>query len=283
MPDISTVQLREMSRWHDELNGDLRRLSNRLRELLQRYFPAMLQLCPAADDQWFWELLRISGADPEKARRVRTDRIARVLRAHGKRAVTAGQVVAVFRSAPLRVAPGTTQAVASRVEGLIPQLTAVHTNLNACERRIAELVGQTGRRGEILRSYPGIGNIVSAVILAEAHDLITTRDLGRLRAQAGVAPVTKRSGKSSATNMRRACNHRLRWAVRQWAFTAARCDPYAKALYDRMKARGLSHERALRGVGDRLLSRLIATLRDDALYDAERRGAAAERIASAAA
>jgi hypothetical protein len=35
-----------------------------------------------------------------------------------------------------------------------------------------------------------------------------------------------------------------------------------------MRERGLHHERALRGVGDRLLACLIASLRDDTLYDA---------------
>ena len=71
--------------------------------------------------------------------------------------------------------------------------------------------------------------------------------------------------------MRRGRNKRLRTAVRHWARSAMRADPYGRSLYDAMRARGLGHERALRGLADRLLACLISTLRHDQLYDPEYR------------
>ena len=48
----------------------------------------------------------------------------------------------------------------------------------------------------ILRSWPGIGRIVLATLLTEAaQSLCKPRDYHALRALAGVAPVTRRSGK----------------------------------------------------------------------------------------
>ena len=47
--------------------------------------------------------------------------------------------------------------------------------------------------------------------------------------------------------------------------------PYGRSLYRSMRARGLRHERALRGLTDRLLACLIATLRNDELYDSQQR------------
>src|SRR3982074_283267 len=49
---------------------------------------------------------------------------------------------------------------------------------------------------EILASLPGVGSIVLATLLAEAWDPLQRRDYAALRSLTGVAPVTKRSGKS---------------------------------------------------------------------------------------
>ena len=62
---------------------------------------------------------------------------------------------------------------------------------------------------------------------------------------AGTAPVTRRSGKRWRVAMRRSCNHRLRTAMRHWARANFISDPYGRAFYDRLRARGLTHERDL--------------------------------------
>jgi hypothetical protein len=46
------MSVRELSRTLDDLDQERRRLSNQLRDLLVRYFPAMLTLSPAADELW---------------------------------------------------------------------------------------------------------------------------------------------------------------------------------------------------------------------------------------
>ena len=65
----------------------------------------------------------------------------------------------------------------------------------------------------ILRSLPGVGRIVLATLLAEATDALRRRDYHALRCLSGVAPVTKRSGKSKIAFMRQAAHLRLRNAV----------------------------------------------------------------------
>ncbi len=106
---------------------------------------------------------------------------------------------------------------------------------------------------------------------AEAPQALAERDLQMLRGLAGTAPVTRRSGKSHRVVMRRGCDTRLRDAVRHWARVNMASDPYGRALYLAMRARGHRHERALRGLADRLLACLVVTLRNDELYDPQRR------------
>ncbi|MCC6903329.1 MAG: IS110 family transposase [Polyangiaceae bacterium] len=131
---------------------------------------------------------------------------------------------------------------------------------------------------DVLRSLPGIGRIVLATLLAEASQPLAERNYHALRALSGVAPVTrnsgKRSGKRSVVVMRNACSLRLRHAVYHWARVATVRDPKSRAAYATLRARGHTHGRALRTVGDRLLLVACAMLRDGTEFDLSRRLAA---------
>jgi hypothetical protein len=110
------------------------------------------------------------------------------------------------------------------------------------------------RDAAILASMRGNGRIVLATLLAEAWDALQRRDYHALRALCGVAPITKRSGKSRIVIRRLACHPRLRNAVYHWANAAIQHDDKSRAKYDALRARGHSHARALRSVADRLLA-----------------------------
>jgi transposase len=157
-----------------------------------------------------------------------------------------------------------------------------HLKRRECEKKIAAMLaelsqpvvndkGQVGHSdAAILMSMPGVGTIVGATILADATQLLADRDLVRLRAWCGVAPVTKQSGKSNYVVRRLACNARLRQAMYHWSRTSVQNDPRSREHYTRLRAAGHRHGRALRGLGDRLLAVLIAMLRKRTLYDPHR-------------
>ncbi|MFX5785548.1 transposase, partial [Acinetobacter baumannii] len=74
------------------------------------------------------------------------------------------------------------------------------------------------------------------------------------RSLTGVAPVTRSSGKSHLVVRRLACHPRLANAMYHWARVATQRDQISRAKYQALRARGHSHGRALRSVGDRLLN-----------------------------
>jgi transposase len=123
----------------------------------------------------------------------------------------------------------------------------------------------------LLLSLPGVGRIIAGMMLAEAANVLRQRDYRALRAYAGVAPVTRQSGKSRQVGMRYRCNTRLRNALYHWARTSVQHDPLSKQHYARLRAVGHSHGRALRGVADRLLAVLVAMLKSGQAYDPNRR------------
>ena len=286
--DPAIIQLRELSRMLDELQVEEGRLANRLREQLYRVHAAWLTLSPAADEPWLWTVLRDT-PHPDAWAQVPRRKIAAALRAHRIRRLTPDDVIAAVRQPRLTVAPGVTDAVAIRIAALIPQAAVVHEQRAATERQIDRLleqlaasVGTDGeprehRDVEILRSLPGVGRMVTATMLTEAAGPVADRDYLTLRAYAGAAPVTKRSGKRAfLVHMRYACKRRLRQALYHWSRTSIQRDAAARAYYNGLRKRGHSHARALRSVADRWLRILVAMLRTRTLYDPSRFAPAVE-------
>jgi transposase len=274
----AVLQVRELSRLHGELGREHTRLSNRLREQLWRYYPQLLTLAPAANEPWLWALLE-HAPTPAQGRRLTLSAIRALLARQRIRRVTAETVSAALQQAPLPVAPGAGEAAAAHVGLLLPRLRLVHEQRTHCEQRLERLLQQLATHPEaehlehrdvtILRSYPGLGRLVAATMLAEASQPLAARDYQTLRTQGGAAPITRQSGKSRLVVMRRACNGRLRNALFHWASNAIRLDPGTRAHYERLRQRH-GYSRALRGVVDRLLRILMAMLTTRTLYDAHR-------------
>lgn len=278
--DPLVIQLRELSRLVDDLQTDEARLANRLREQLGRVDGAWLTFSPAADAPWLWTVLAES-PDPRLWPTISPRRVGAALRHHRIRRLDPSAIVHALRAPRLTVAPGVTDAVALRVRSLVPQLRLLHEQRLASEHRIDQLLQALAEAGEgephehrdveILRSLPGVGRMVTATMLAEASGLLADRNYPTLRAYAGVAPVTKRSGKRLwVVHMRYACNSRLRDALFHWARTSIQHDAAARTYYDALRARGQHHARALRSVADRWLRILMAMLTTRTLYDPTR-------------
>ena len=269
------IQLRETVREDKELGHDFNRVCNQLRDLLLRYFPSLLKLCPAANEEWLWTLLELAST-PDKARRLRRAKLAAHLRIHRIRRFTGEELHEVLQEPTLKLADGSVQAASAHVRRLLPRLKLIASAQSQVRSTmdgiLAELSEKTpGQKGEhrdvtILLSLPGAGRIVTASMLAEASDGVRNADYLALRAYGGTAPVTKRSGKSTQVLMRRSCSPILRDAFYHWARIAAQNDSKAKHRYAEGRSRGQTHGRALRGVADWLLRVATAMLRNRTLY-----------------
>lgn len=278
--DPVVIQLREMSRIDDDLSEELNRLTNRLREQIHRFYAQLLALCPSANEPWLWALLELAPT-PADGSRLKRKRIEKLLTEHRIRRLDADAVLAALAIAPLRVAPGATEAAAAHIKLLVPRLRLALQQRTDCRREIERLLeqlagetdpGQTHehRDVQILRSLAGVGKKVAATMLAEASQPLAERDYHALRAHAGVAPVTRQSGRRLVVVMRQACNGRLRNAVYHWARVAVMHDDHSRGVYAALRAKGQSHGRALRSVADRLLRVLVSMLKHHTLYDPER-------------
>jgi len=264
--DPVAASLREAFRGYVSLREDLRRQANRLRETLLRFAPNLLAL--GVDEPFLWDLLDL-GLDPDRARTLRIARVQSILRRHRKRVVTAEAALRAIRSPRLTLRRGVAEGLVLNAAQLTALLRVTRSALVQAERRLRTLLPEAGFDAEAVDSLPGAGVVVTAAFVAEANDPLRRRDLQGLRTLCGTAPVTRRSGRSWATSYRKACNRYLRDACWDMARSAVLHDPWARRLYADMRHRGLEHNRALRGVADRLLTRLVALLKTGTLYDPE--------------
>ena len=275
------VRIRELSRTEDHVGTDLRRTVNQLYQLLLRYYPQLLQICPTPDEPWIWALLEIAPT-PERAAKLKVGRLRLLLAKYRIRRWSAENIAEILSAPPLPLAAGTVDAISEHALLLIPQLRLLTTMRRQVADRMEALLeemaayrsdepdAQVFRDVAVLCSVPGIGRVVSGTLLAEAAGPLRHRDYYAIRAHGGVAPVTRQSGKTRQVGMRYRCNTRLRNALYHWARTSMQHDSRSKQQYARLRAVGHSHGRALRGVADRLLTVLMAMLKTGQPYDPKR-------------
>jgi transposase len=256
-----------------EMEAEQRRQANQLREVVLRVLPLLLSLCPGADEAWFWELLK-RVPSPTTAAKLRRGDVEKVLKKHRIRRHSTDDVVAVLRAAHLEPDAGVLVASKLQMRLFVERLQVLDEHIDQMKREEAQALEEMASddaEGEhalvdVVRSAPGFGPRTTAVLLVEGGAAIRDNDLDLLRAISGVAPVTKQSGKMHVVGMRRAVNPHLRNALHH-AAEAARRTPRFAPIYERLRARGSSHARALRGVADRLLTVVMAMIHARSLYE----------------
>ena len=294
--DPAIIELREWSRLDEDLTRERVRLANRMRQQLWRYYPQFLD---AVDDDvaapWALDLWR-KLPTPRAGQRVREATLTRALKQHRIRRVTASTLRDRLRAPAVKLAPGGAEAVVAHVRLVSERLALVNRQLDHARHELDRLVHQladaapaedadASPEGEpsskeppdaaILLSLSGVGTKVLSTLLAEGSDAVGRRDYDALRCLCGVAPVTRRSGKSMIVTRRQAAHDRLRDAAYHWARVAAQRDRVSHDKYRSLRARGHGHARALRSVADRLLNVACAMLRDRTCFDSHRVGSAA--------
>ena len=289
------VELRERTRLAGELTRERTRLANRMREQLWRYYPQFLDAVGGDVASAFALALWRRLPNPGAGRKARESTLNKLLKRHGIRRIDAETLRLRLRAPSAPLAPGSAVAAESHVRLVAKRLELANEQLSEARRRLDELLaglasapgaadeasgdapGQPERHRDaaVLLSLPGVGATVAAALLSEAPDALRNRDYHALRCICGVAPVTRRSGRSLLVVRRLAAHDRLRDAAYHWARVAAQRDPVSKAKYQALRQRGHRHARALRSVADRLLNVACAMLRDGALFDPQRVGAPA--------
>ena len=122
------------------------------------------------------------------------------------------------------------------------------------------------KQREILRSAPGVGVVVSEVVLAELGDADRFPSLKDATAYAGLVPGKRESdGKSKDLGITKKGSRLLRWAMVEAAWAAVAGSPRWRGVYEGVKKRRQS-KRAIIAVARRLLGVLVSMLKSGTEY-----------------
>jgi len=247
-------------------------LSNQLRSHLKQYFPAALaafQVRGVGLDSREARAVLAVAPDPTTAAKLSTTRLQSVLRKSGRQRgieTWVKRLRGIFDAESLHQPPLVEKAMGRHTQALLLQLDAACRAADDLAEAATEAF-QQHPDAQILSSFPGIGPVTGARVLAEIGDDRTRfRDARGLKAYAGSAPITVASGKSLLVHHRKVKNQRLAAVGYVWIFGALPC-PQVKQHYDRRRAAGDRHAAAMRNLFNRFLGCLYHCLQTGQHFD----------------
>ena len=116
-------------------------------------------------------------------------------------------------------------------------------------------------RDELLRSVPGIGDIVSRTLIADLPEL-GRLDRKQIAALVGVAPLNRDSGKMRGRRTIWGGRAKVRSTLYMAALVASRHNPVLAVFYQRLVSAGKAKKLAITAVMRKLLTILNAIIRD---------------------
>ncbi|HEX8761482.1 MAG TPA: IS110 family transposase [Pseudonocardiaceae bacterium] len=237
-------------------------IANQLRSLLREYFPAALTAFQHTSSGLTGVEARTilaAAPTPALAAALTKAQLRKLLiKAGRQRNIPAwvDRLHAQFGTEQLRQLPRVEAAFGEQARALLMQLDAVCGAVEHLTEATHEAFVQHPDAA-ILTSFPGLGGLTGARVLAEiGDDRSRFADAPALRAYAGSAPVTRASGKSLVVMHRKVKNQRLAAAGYIWAFAALTASSEARGHYDQRRITGDGHAAGLRNLFNRFLSQL---------------------------
>jgi transposase len=233
-------------------------------------------------------------ANPHQVKRLGRARLARWFQHHTRKAWGPERADAVIVAAEATIALWGNdgldfEALAADIAAEAAIALEVSEQIALLDRRIADLYAEADPKG-IVRSAPGVGDVLAGQILGRLGDPHRFTNLGAARSFSGLVPRRNASGLTDhtggPTKRGDAC---LRAALFQAADRARKVDPTLAARYQRLMCdTGRHHNSATCTIATVLLTRIVACLRTGTPYqlrdldgrpitDAEGRTIVAER------
>jgi transposase len=262
-----------LARAQQDAVWDRTQAHNKLRSHLREYFPGFLHAFSSRQDGIMRPEARVilaAAPTPATAAQLTEDQLRALLKQAGRQRginADAARLRHAFHLRQMRQLPLVEDAMGKQTQALLRQLDAACTSADDLEQAATQSFNQHPD-AEIITSFPGLGALTGARVLAEiGDDRSRFTDAKGLKAYAGAAPITRASGKKRSVTHRRIKNNRLSAAGYLWAFSALTASPGARAHYDRRKNDGDRHAAAQRNLFGRLLGCLWHCLTTGQHYD----------------
>ncbi|MEV2248205.1 IS110 family transposase [Streptomyces sp. NPDC049970] len=248
-------------------------VANQVRSLLREYYPAALLAFQGKQGGLTRADARVIltlAPTPSKAAKLTLAQLRGALKRSGRLRgcdAEAERLRDVFRAEYAHQLPGVEDAFGHQLLALLKQLDATCEAADDLAKAATAAFHQHAD-SEILLSFPGLGPMLGARVLAElGDDRVRFADARALKSYAGSAPITRASGKKRFVGRRFVKNNRLINAGFLWAFAALTASPGANAHYRRRREHGDWHAAAQRHLLNRFLGQFHHCLQTQQHFD----------------
>lgn len=172
---------------------------------------------------------------------------------------------------PLTTDPAIIGATVPIVRALVGQLKHLAKSIREFDARIKKLFAQHAD-ASIFQSFPGAGKALAPrLLVAMGADRQRYEDATDVQTYSGIAPVTKKSGKTiNRVQRRHACPKFIKQTFHEFAGMSIRFCPWARAYYQDKRKRGTKHHAAVRALAYKWIRIIYACWRDRVPYDDQR-------------
>ena len=269
--------IRVLARAQQDAVWSRQQISNQIRDLLKDFYPAAIAAFAGLSDGGLARAdartILAAAPTPAQAAQLTPARLRRLLVKAGRQRHLDRDVERlrdVFTDTYLHQPALVENAMGIQLTALLGQLKAACTAVEQLtEAAIAHF--EQHPDAEIITSFPGLGMLAGARVLAETgDDRSRFADARGLKAFAGSAPITRASGKKTVVLHRHIKNRRLAAVGPIWALASLRASPGARLHYDTRRAAGDWNRQAQRHLFNKFLGQLHHCLQTGQLYDEHR-------------
>jgi transposase len=231
------------------LVDEVRRVTNRMGAALKEYFPQVLEWFKDKDTLVFCDFVT-RWPTLKQAQRARKARLQAFFHEHNVRYrhIVEQRVQSIMAASPLTTDPSVIEPNSLMVISLAQQLRVL---LQSVERFDAEIaaVAPSLADYELFDGLPGAGPVFAPRLLAAfGEQRERFESANRMQSYVGVAPVTERSGNKCWVHWRLRCPKFVRQTFVEWAAHSIPYCYWAEAYYRQQRAKGSSHQAALRAL-----------------------------------
>jgi transposase len=265
--------IRVLARAQQDAVWARQQVGNQVRDLLKEFYPAAIVAFADLEGGLTRPDARAilaAAPTPAQAATLTPARLRRLLIKAGRKRYLDRDVARlreVFTDSYLRQPPMVENAMGIQLRALLGQFEAACSAADAlAEAAIAHF--EQHPDAEIITSFPGLGMLTGARVLAEiGDDRARFTDARGLKAFAGSAPITRASGKKIVVLHRHIKNRRLAAVGPIWALASLRASPGARRHFNARRAAGDWNHQAQRHLFNKFLGQLHHCLQTGQHYD----------------
>ncbi len=261
LPDRATEELRELVHLRDRLVQDIGDRVRQLHRLVDLGFPEFTRHVPDLQSMLATAILR--AYPTATAFRGLSVRVLADLRYDGRHRVGEALAAALVAAAAASVGRHHGEPYCLQVRYACEDLDLWRGRLRSVERDIERLL-RAHEVGTLLTTIPGIGPQTAARLVARVGDPAAFRSAGALAAFVGVVPGLRQSGKrqSQRAGLHPLGHGRLRAQLWMPTLSAIRFNPWLRAYYERLIARGKVRKVAVVAAMRKLLAAIYSVAKN---------------------